>query len=197
MKHSTTRMLFAYWDSLRGERLAPERGEIEPGHIRHILADTFILEVGQDKKPGQDQSTMFRLAGTRMCALFGRELKMVDFHHLWSDDEKREAGKLVDVVSHETAGIVAGLTATTTHGHTIDLEMLLLPLRHRGKTHSRILGALSPLTIPTWMGVEHVKDMKTLSIRIIWPSGTAAALPQEEAAIERRRRFVLHRGGRT
>ena len=42
MKHATTRMLFAYWDTLRGERAAPDRGEIEPGEIRHILADTFI-----------------------------------------------------------------------------------------------------------------------------------------------------------
>jgi hypothetical protein len=193
MKHSTTRMLFAYWDSLRGERMAPERGEIEPGHIRHILADTFILELGQDKN---HPSTTFRLAGTRLCALLGRELKMVDFHHLWPEDEKDEASKLVDVVSYETAGIVAGMTATTTHGHSVDLEMLLLPLRHRGKTHSRVLGALSPLSIPAWLGIEHIKELKTLSIRIIWPSGTAAALPQEEAAIERRRRFVLHRGGR-
>src|SRR5215204_4458470 len=45
MKHATTRMIFGYWDALRGERSAPERGEIEPGEIRHVLADTFVLEV--------------------------------------------------------------------------------------------------------------------------------------------------------
>ena len=45
MKHATSRMLFAYWDALRGERSSPERGAINPGAIRHILADTFILEI--------------------------------------------------------------------------------------------------------------------------------------------------------
>ena len=50
MKHSTSRMLFSYWDALRGERAAPERSEIEPGEIRHILADTFILEIGPDRR---------------------------------------------------------------------------------------------------------------------------------------------------
>ena len=45
MKHPTSRMLFSYWDGLRGARAARERGEIEPGEIRHILADTFVLEI--------------------------------------------------------------------------------------------------------------------------------------------------------
>ncbi len=47
MKHPTSRMLFSYWDSLRGDRAAPERGEIEPGAIRHILAETFILDLSE------------------------------------------------------------------------------------------------------------------------------------------------------
>ena len=66
MKHATTRMIFSYWDSLRGERMAPERGEIEPGEIRHVLADTFILEV-------VERNAVIRLAGTWICAFFGRE----------------------------------------------------------------------------------------------------------------------------
>ena len=44
MKHPTSRQLHAYWDRLRGERAAPERSEIEPGEIRNLLADSFILE---------------------------------------------------------------------------------------------------------------------------------------------------------
>src|SRR5918997_383905 len=69
MKHPTSRMLFSYWDALRGDRAAPERGDVEPGDIRHILADTFILEIGEDRR------ATFRLGGTRVCALFARELK--------------------------------------------------------------------------------------------------------------------------
>jgi hypothetical protein len=69
MKHATTRMIFAYWDALRGERSAPERGEIEPGEIRHVLADTFVLEVAPER------IATIRLAGTRICAFFGRELR--------------------------------------------------------------------------------------------------------------------------
>ncbi len=43
MKHPASRALHAYWERLRGERAAPERAEIEPGQIRHLLADSLIL----------------------------------------------------------------------------------------------------------------------------------------------------------
>src|SRR6188474_1899724 len=69
MKHPSNRELFDYWNERRGERLAPERADIEPSAIRHILGDTFVLEVSGI------ESHLFRIAGTRLCALFGRELK--------------------------------------------------------------------------------------------------------------------------
>src|SRR5918998_6794424 len=138
MKHSTSRMLFSYWDALRGERAAPERGDIEPGEIRHILADTFILEIGPDRQAG------FRLGGTRLCALFGRELKGEPLHGLWPADAQDEMQHFIDIVIDETAALVVGLVGETDDGDALDLEMLLLPLRHRGKTHARLMGSMAP-----------------------------------------------------
>jgi len=189
MKHAATRMLFSYWDGLRGERAAPDRGEIEPGEIRHVLADTFILELAPDRTPE------LRLAGTRLCALFGGELRGRPFDGLWTDGARRDPRRWLDIVVDETAGVVAGLTGTTADGDTIDLELILLPLRHRGKTHSRVLGALSPATIPLWVGLKPLAGLSTVSLRIVWPSGRPVDPPDAEA-IRPGRRFVLHRGGR-
>jgi hypothetical protein len=184
-------MLFSYWDALRGDRAAPERGEIEPGEIRHILADAFILELDEDRQ------AEFRLGGTRLCALFGRELKGRPFPELWPEAGRTEARRWLDIVTDETAGLVAGLVGTTQDGATVNLEMLLLPLRHRGKTHTRIMGALSPALVPSWMGLHAITHLKTVSVRVIWPSPAIAALaPSSEATVERRRGFVLHQGGR-
>ena len=83
MKHPSIRELFDYWNKRRGGRPAPERGEIEPGAIRHVLADTFILAF--DAGAGHP----FRIAGTRVCALFGRELKGAAF---WTCG-RREPGR--------------------------------------------------------------------------------------------------------
>lgn len=192
MKHAATRMLFSYWDALRGERAAPERGEIEPGEIRHILSDTFILELGHSGH------TEFRLAGTRLCALFGRELKGRRFMELWGAAGERELLRALQTVTDETAGVVAGLKATTDEGGSLDCELLMLPLRHRGQTHARVLGALSPAFAPTWLGFHPVTALATGSLRVIWPSGRAISpsFGVIEQPSERRRRFVLHHGGR-
>ena len=147
MKHATTRMIFGYWDALRGERSAPERGEIEPGEIRHVLADTFVLEVAPER------TATIRLAGTRICAFFGRELRGEAFDRLWHPSAAEDVHHAIEAVVEEAAGVVAGLSAATEEGASAELEMILLPLRHRGRPHTRILGALSPAVVPPWIGL--------------------------------------------
>ena len=96
MKHTSTRVIFEYWNRQRGQRSASTRSEIDPAAIRHILGDTFMLAA--DFIDG----IRFRLAGTRVCALFGREIKGEGFNALWSDASRAQ----IDV--NETIGTVAG-----------------------------------------------------------------------------------------
>ena len=103
MKHPTSRMLHAYWERLRGERAAPERAEIEPGEIRHLLADSLILELDMAAR-----SATIRLAGTRVCALYGRELKGAPFARLWGS-QAPDPWRMVEIVASDTLGVVAGL----------------------------------------------------------------------------------------
>ena len=69
MKHASTKTVFAHWNTRRGARPAPARAEIDPVALRHALGDTFILAADF---AGELRS---RLAGTRICALFCRELR--------------------------------------------------------------------------------------------------------------------------
>jgi hypothetical protein len=192
MKHATSRMLFSHWDGLRGERAAPERGDVEPGAIRHVLADTFVL--GIDPVAG----AIFRLAGTRCSALFGKDLKGRPLNSLWPAAKRGEIDRHVATVTSETAGLVAGLRGTADNGWTIDLELLLLPLRHRGRTDERALGAISPATLPTWVGLIPVVSLETTSLRIVNAArDRKPALPVSPAsALARRRGLVLLEGGR-
>ncbi len=185
MKHVSTRVLFAYWDGLRGERTAPERAEIEPGAIRHVLADTFILDL---EEPG---SAVFRLAGTRLCALFGGEMKGLDFAALWRRQAGNDIDHMLSTVVDDAAGIVGGVVGTTRRGATVNLEVLLLPLRHRGRTNARLLGAISPAVVPSWIGFDPVESLSMLSLRVIRTSGQK----EDPAQGERRPHLVVHKGG--
>src|SRR5690242_7468602 len=164
MKTAPARKLFAYWNERRGSRIAPERGEIEPGAIRAILGDCFIVTFD----PAADHP--LRLAGTRVCALFGRELKGTPFAQLWEDASRAPVRDLSAVVAGEAVATVAGVTAQTAQGSRADLELLLLPLYHRGKTHVRLLGVLAPIAVPYWLGVEHVATLTLGAMRHLSPA---------------------------
>ena len=151
MKHSSSRELFAYWNEVRGRRPAPERGDVDPGAIRGALGDSFILAV-------EDGEARFRLAGTRICALFCRELKGASFANLWSAQSRPAIVDLVGVATDEKAGSVAGAIGYVTDGQ-VDLELLMLPLVHHGRRASRLIGILAPLKVPYWLGVEPVREL--------------------------------------
>lgn len=192
MKTTSTTLIFQYWDQLRGSRAAPERGEIEPGAVRQALLDTFILE-------NSASGLTFRLAGTRLCALFGGELKERPFSSLWPDAATRvELSRMTDAVMDDSAGAITGLTVMTERGGIGDFELLVLPLRHRGKTHQRLMGALSPVFVPEWLGHARIASIEIRSMRIIWPSGLRQrdTVPHASAE-ERRSRFALLPGGRS
>jgi hypothetical protein len=163
MKHGASRELFEYWNQVRGRERAPHRGAIEPSDIRRILADTFILEVA-------DRSThLVRLAGTRVCSIFCRELKGTNFFDLWRADDRSAMSTLAAAVSEDGAAAVVTVDARTERQQDVSAELLLLPLRHSGAAFDRVLGSLAVLDRPYWLGSEPVTSQTITSLRLIWP----------------------------
>jgi hypothetical protein len=188
MKHAASQELYAYWEQQRGRRSAPERADIEPGAIRQALSDTFILELA-DATHGHS----FRLAGTRVCALFGRELKGESFVNLWSEDSRQEISDLLAISTDESVGTVAGVIARNINEERVDLELLLLPLGVRRPSLTRTIGTLAPLAIPAWIGAIPIGSLALGSRRHIGVTGSTRLLPRFMAP---RRGLVVHQGGR-
>jgi hypothetical protein len=193
MKHASSRDVFDYWNERRGRRPAPDRADIDPGGIRRVLADTFILAAEAD---GEHP---FRLAGTRVCALFCRELKAEAFLPLWEEAQRAPLRELLAIVTEETVGIVAGVTGLGPRDAAIDLEMLLLPLGQPRGRNARLLGVLAPLTPPYWLGAQPLTALRLGPLRHLGPALAAMSAPSlvsGRAADEPRKPFVVHDGGR-
>jgi hypothetical protein len=194
MKHASSRDLFAYWNERRGQRLAPERGEIEPAAIRHMLGDAFIL--AYDGAAGYP----VRLAGTRVCALFCRELKNEAFANLWAPASMAAIRDALRTVAHEATGLVAGVTGRTERGATVDLELLLLPLSYRRAHQARMIGVLAPATAPYWLGEYPLAGLVLGSHRLITPELDGEGAPRLRAAPPNgrlNRGFFVYEGGRS
>lgn len=191
MKLAQTRELFGYWNQLRRSRAMPERSEFDPGAFRGALPDTFILEV--------DAAGRYpvRLSGTRLNALFGRDLKGASFVDLWRDaPARREMGRLLAGVSDDALGLVAGLAACPVDLPGVDCELLVLPLRHYGKTHARVIGCLAPTRAPSWTGAAEPQLSAPISLRILTQKDMRTPAHSSVAPLKRAH-LTVYEGGRS
>lgn len=138
MKHPSSREFFAYWDAQRDGRAAPERNDMEPGPIRSLLGDIFVLSY--DPVGGYP----FRVAGTRICALLGRDLKGESLADLFAPGDRHDIEDILGVVAEEKLAAVAGVKAACRGGTQVPLELLLLPFNTRAHTPISLTGMLVP-----------------------------------------------------
>ena len=138
MKHPSSREFFAYWDDKRGDARAPDRSDIEPGAVRELLGDIFVLSYDADA------GYPFRVAGTRISALLGRDLKDQSFSGLFAAESRGEIEDVIGFVAEEMLAAVAGITAATDNGSLAHLELLLLPFNTRAHTPISLTGLLAP-----------------------------------------------------
>jgi len=154
--------LFHYWNRLRDGRPAPKRSEVEPADIKSLLADTFILE--RDTR-GQ---AVFRLAGTRLCACYGRELKGFSFPSLWREKDQRLVSRLIHGVFDQKSVVLIMFEGFSRNGRSNKFELLALPL-DGGIENPRCLGVVSAAEKPFWLGADPITDAMIDSIRVIDP----------------------------
>jgi len=136
-KAATT--LYDYWTRQRGERTVPLRNTIEPADIAAILPDVFMLEYGRMHAP------RFRLAGTRMCAQFARELKGLDFDVLFAPDQRGRVARMAENVMAEGVPAIMRIRLVDGALENTEAEIVLLPLATAGRTADRIIGTFAPL----------------------------------------------------
>lgn len=144
--------LRAYWEELRGDRLAPFRSELDPRRFEDVLEHMFILE-----QLGPDQIRV-RLGGLGLCEMMGMEVRgmppeaMIDAPH--RDAFRRH---LLSVLTGPSVAEL-DLLAADARGRPMRGQMLLLPLRSDFGEVTRILGCAvterSPVRTPVNFGIE-------------------------------------------
>lgn len=169
MRHPSSREFFDYWTEKRGTARAPDRADIDPTAIRQVLGDIFVLSA--EPKMGLP----FRVAGTRVCALAGRDLKDQSFAALFAPQSRAEIEDIAAIVAEETLGAIAGVTASRENGTTANLELLLLPFNPRPHMPVSVTGVLAPfddhcgvlgaMTLVSWRYLHQPEKLLPRAIR--------------------------------
>ena len=154
--------LFLYWNRLRDGKAAPDRRQIEPVDIRNWLADTFILE------NGMRNDATFRLAGTRVCAIFGRELKHFSFYSLFSLNDISLVRRLVQSCFRDKSVSVIRFDGISKEKRVQGFEAIFMPLEGVGES-SRLFGAIISDDKPFWLGADPIVESRITSVRVVDP----------------------------
>jgi hypothetical protein len=174
------------------------RHEIEPAELGAILSNTFILEASSDR------DYAYRLAGTKVCGYFGRELKGEDWLAGWSPESREALSTVLRAIVNDGTGAIVRFVGYNEADQSCPFETLMLPLTNRGAGFTRILGATIPLDQPYWLGAVPITDIVPEDVQIVWPNNSLhfRPPPRKPGLIEafpliRRGHLALYEGGRT
>jgi hypothetical protein len=170
MKQKSVNTLYGYWNELRAGRIAPRRLEVEPSRIASILSETFMLE----RVNASDYQ--YRLAGTRLCELFGTELRSANFLAGWEDADQAVLAHQLALICEQGAVVALELETTGVARHAVEFEAILLPLLHTGDNINRIIGAMCLTSPAPIFGGERAWRRKLRKYEVIWPDSRPRAL---------------------
>jgi hypothetical protein len=178
MRLQTTIDIFDYWNRLRGREDAPLKSQVEPAHVRHILPSLFILEA----RDGGE--VCFRLAGTRICDLFGRDLRGERFSALWAHGQDEDIGRTAAGAMEHAIPALFNATGYSTAGHSASFEIVILPLRAPEGVCSRLLGAIAPSAAASWLEIVPLEFLALDRSRLLHDAFGNAAVEAEGRRID-------------
>lgn len=173
MKHYVTKELYAYWSRVRGARLAPERRDIDLLAMRSLLPNAFMVRVGKGAYP-------LEMCGTCLNAFWLGEQNGRSFLDLWATEDRNAAAAALASALAVMKPVVAGVRGGAAGLPAADMEMLLLPLRDSGKTHSLMLGALASFSEPAWLGRASIDSLRLASLRVVGQESAGGLTPAPE-----------------
>ncbi|MFT3811504.1 MAG: PAS domain-containing protein [Micropepsaceae bacterium] len=138
MRQAAATKILAYWDSLSSEAAVPAAASVDPRALKAHLPDLFMLE-------RLDRAVFaFRLAGTRMCQRFGRELRDHDFVRLFPAQQHGDVLAQLNRALQTGESVVIRAGAVMLDNTTVGAEIVLMPLTDAEGRVVRLLGALLP-----------------------------------------------------
>ncbi len=135
MKHPALSQVEAYWEGLRGMRIAPLRSEVDPRGIDQALENAFVLE---RIAPGLAR---FRLAGMHLNEVMGMEVRGMPLTSFFTPDARQIVNEALGHVFEQPAKVEFELKGESGSGE-VSGQVILLPLRSDLGDISRALGCL-------------------------------------------------------
>ncbi len=147
------------------------RLEIEPSRISSILPETFMLE-----RDGSGHATTIGWPARGCARYFGVELRGTNLLAGWTASDRAAIAASLKSTCEQGAVTLLTIEAGADTARRVQLEVIMLPLMHANNTMERVIGAMSVLTSPHWLGYEQLTNKRLIDHELIWPDGRPRAI---------------------
>jgi hypothetical protein len=176
MLHPGSRQLFRYWETLRAEKAYPRREDVDFAAIKAVMPDLVIIERDHLRK-----SFRYRLAGSRVCALFGMNLTATDVFAAWDHFETDVIRRHLEIALTRFQPAVIRMRLTTDRDQQLAAELVVLPVQMQNSNRVQLIGGMFPFRPVTALGHSVIAARELVSARVIWTEhqGTLPAQPEQ------------------
>ncbi|WP_204276557.1 hypothetical protein, partial [Klebsiella aerogenes] len=67
-------------------------------------------------------------------------------------------------------GLLIAADGVSVTGQSVPMEVVVLPLAHRGRIGARMIGVVSTLESPYWIGRDEIASLNVTHTKLIWPN---------------------------
>jgi hypothetical protein len=188
--HPGSRALFRYWEAVRGEMSAPPRDWLDLQKIRSLVPFLFMIE----RTP--TRGFAWRLAGTKVCELWGMELTGMPAMAQGERFERETVTRLLDGVIDDHQPFVLRFRLSSAMGMTVAAEFVGLPLRARNNATTYVFGVIMPFRETNWPRHDKVTTFELSAARTIWTEPVPQAEPPQTRRANLPQAFQIINGGR-
>ena len=161
--HQGTRTLYRFWETIRAEKAAPNRDDLDLRKISDIVPNLMMLE-----RDNMRQSYKWRLAGTETCLLYRRPLTGTDALLGWDDFERSTIVKLLDSVVTRLQPCIIRFRLKTTMDQVLGAEMIGLPIHSRNGSRFHVFGGIFPFQDISGIAYDGIAQLELSGARTIW-----------------------------
>jgi len=169
--HPGSRRLLAHWEALRAERAYPKREEFTFAPVTDLMPDMVVLE--QD---AARDGYRFRLAGSRVCELLGKNLTTRDALSGWDAFDASILSNHFELALNSFQPIRARMRLISDMGLVFAAELIAMPIQARESSRVQLIGGLFSFRDPADLSNQSIRTRELLSARAIWTEHDGATL---------------------
>ena len=190
--HPSSRTLFRFWETMRAERSAPSRSDLDLKKIRNLVPNLFIVEYSV-----KSHLYRWRLAGTAICDLYRQELTGTDMLAGWDGFEIDVISRFLNATMTLRQPAILRFRLRTDADQLIGTELMAFPILAADGFTTHIFGGLFPFRETESLDYQALTRFELSAARSIWTENLPPAVAEATTAEPAKRGFRVISGGRS